>query len=85
VSLLRVAARRRDACDDCNDCFAVCPEPQVIRQPLKDGGASPVVLSSQCTNCGRCIDVCSKEVFVFGSRFSKPIADATGAASAAPE
>ena len=85
VSLLRVAARRRDACDDCNDCFAVCPEPQIIRQPLKDTTASPVVLSSQCTNCGRCIDVCSQEVFAFGSRFSKSTADPTGAVSAASD
>lgn len=68
ASRLRVAALRRDACDDCNDCYAVCPEPQVIRMPLKDAAASPVVLSGLCTNCGRCIDVCSKDVFAFGGR-----------------
>jgi ferredoxin-type protein NapH len=68
ASLLRVAAVRRAACDDCNDCYAVCPEPQVIRAPLKNAAASPVVLSQLCTNCGRCIDVCSKDVFAFGGR-----------------
>jgi ferredoxin-type protein NapH len=26
--------------------------------------------SPNCTNCGRCIDVCSKDVFRFGSRFN---------------
>ncbi|MGE5466956.1 MAG: quinol dehydrogenase ferredoxin subunit NapH [Ignavibacteria bacterium] len=84
ASLLRVAAVRRAACDDCNDCYTVCPEPQVIRAPLKNAAASPVILSSLCTNCGRCIDVCTKEVFAFGGR-SAAVADNTGVAPAAPE
>lgn len=71
-SLLRIRATNRTACNDCMDCFAVCPEPQVIREPLK-GRDSDVVLSSQCTNCGRCIDVCSEQVFQFGSRFNKKV------------
>jgi ferredoxin-type protein NapH len=72
-SLLRVSAARRAQCNDCMDCYAVCPEPQVIRPALKGAGrgASPVILSPNCTNCGRCIDVCSKDVFVFGTRFRK--------------
>lgn len=70
VSLVRPVALRRAACNDCMDCFAVCPEPQVIRPALKGiGGAGPVILAANCTNCGRCIDVCSKEVFAFGTRF----------------
>ena len=85
MSPLRVAARQRNACDDCNDCFVVCPEPQVIRLPLKDGTASPVILSSQCTNCGRCIDVCTKQVFAFGSRFARTIPIQTGAIGTVPE
>jgi len=35
---VRVAAPNRKACDDCMDCFAVCPEPQVIRPALKQVG-----------------------------------------------
>lgn len=71
VSLLRVRADRRAACDDCMDCFAVCPEPQVIKPALKgaDKGLGPVILAGECTNCGRCIDVCGKDVFNFGLRF----------------
>lgn len=70
-SLVRVRADARDQCDDCMDCFTVCPEQQVIRPALKgaDKGIDPVITSANCTNCGRCIDVCSKEVFRFGSRF----------------
>jgi ferredoxin-type protein NapH len=71
-SVLRVAAKNRSACNDCADCYAVCPEPLILKAPLKGGpsGASPIVLSPNCTNCGRCIDVCSKDVFSFSSRFN---------------
>ena len=54
------------------DCFVVCPEHQVINPALKEipTGAGPVILSSQCTNCGRCIDVCAENVFQFDLRFN---------------
>jgi ferredoxin-type protein NapH len=72
TSPLRVKASRRQACYDCMDCYAVCPEPQVIKPALKGHkrGQGPVILSSDCTNCGRCIDICSVNVFEFGSRFA---------------
>lgn len=80
VSVLRVQLPKREACTNCLDCFAVCPEQQVIRAPLKGAhGTPPIILDAQCTNCGRCIDVCSKEVFAFGPRFSIPIATAPAA------
>jgi len=80
-SPLRIVAVRREQCSDCADCYAVCPEPLVIKPALKgaDDGIGPVILSPHCTNCGRCIDVCSKHVFAFGARFPnrrKPLADA---------
>ncbi|MCX7897136.1 MAG: quinol dehydrogenase ferredoxin subunit NapH [Rhodocyclaceae bacterium] len=66
---LRITLPARENCNDCMDCFAVCPEQQVIRPALKSiDGAPPVILDAQCTNCGRCIDVCSKRVFAFGGR-----------------
>jgi len=72
ASLMRVNAAQRAACNDCMDCFVVCPEPQVIKPALKGGakGCGPVITSAACTNCGRCIDVCSKDVFGFGLRFN---------------
>jgi ferredoxin-type protein NapH len=72
-SPLRVSAAKREACNDCMDCFAVCPEPQVIRPALKGAkqNVGPAILSPNCTNCGRCIDVCSKSVFRFGLRSAK--------------
>jgi len=71
-SVVRVTANQRAACNDCLDCFTVCPEQQVIKLPLKGAkkGASPIILSGNCTNCGRCIDVCSKDVFSLSTRFS---------------
>lgn len=82
-SVLRISAAGRARCDDCMDCFAVCPEPQVIRPALKgeSAGTGPTIMSGNCTNCGRCIDVCSKDVFHFDHRFhnstSNPIAQKT--------
>jgi len=77
-SPVRVSAPQRSACNDCMDCFEVCPEPQVIRPALKgeEKGVGPVILAANCTNCGRCIDVCSKEVFSFGLRFNNPASPA---------
>ncbi|HZX31886.1 MAG TPA: quinol dehydrogenase ferredoxin subunit NapH [Rhodocyclaceae bacterium] len=71
-ALLRVAAPRREACNDCMDCFAVCPEPHVIRPALKQAGQeSPVIYSSDCTTCGRCIDVCGQQVFKLTHRLDQ--------------
>ncbi|SIO30204.1 quinol dehydrogenase ferredoxin subunit NapH [Vannielia litorea] len=73
-SLLRVTARKRTACDDCMDCFAVCPENQVISPALRGKGEdTPLILSPDCTNCGRCIDVCSVDVFAFTHRFDHAV------------
>lgn len=69
-SLLRVSAVKRADCDDCMDCFAVCPEMQVITPALRgQTDDSPIILSPDCTNCGRCIDVCAMDVFEFTHRF----------------
>ncbi|WP_089723891.1 quinol dehydrogenase ferredoxin subunit NapH [Candidatus Thiosymbion oneisti] len=71
-SIIRVCATARDRCDDCMDCFGVCPEPQVIKPALKGAaaGVGPVILDRNCTNCGRCIETCPQGVFRFGTRMS---------------
>jgi ferredoxin-type protein NapH len=71
AALLRVSAVRRSQCNDCSDCYAICPEPQIIKPALKGRGPAetPVILAGTCSNCGRCIDVCSKNVFSFTTRF----------------
>ncbi len=84
-SLVRVRADRRAQCNDCGDCYDVCPEPPVILPALKgaEKGLGPVILDVACTNCGRCIDVCSREVFVFGTRLRNAVPLADGEDSAA--
>ncbi len=75
-SLMRVSASARSACDDCMDCYAVCPENQVISPALKGKpGSSQLILAPDCTNCGRCIDVCAQDVFHFTHRFDERVAE----------
>lgn len=69
--IIRVKVIDRQRCDNCMDCYNVCPEPQVLRSPLhgkKD--ESQLVLSKDCISCGRCLDVCAENVFKFSTRFN---------------
>ena len=70
-SVVRVSAKKRHLCDECGDCFVTCPEPHVISPALygAKSGVGPVILSEDCTNCGRCIDNCHLDVFVVSTRF----------------
>lgn len=81
VSPLHVSAENRSACNDCMDCFAVCPEPQVITQPLRGAakGVGPLINDVDCSKCGRCIDVCGKDVFRFRITLANRAADAADA------
>jgi ferredoxin-type protein NapH len=71
LAVPRVVAARRADCNDCMDCYTACPEPQVITPALKSAspGGRPAILSPNCTTCGRCIEVCGRNVFEFGTRF----------------
>jgi ferredoxin-type protein NapH len=72
AGLIRVSAVDRVRCNDCADCYAVCPEQHILKPALKGAAdSSPIIFSPNCTNCGRCIDVCSEDVFCFTSRFDK--------------
>lgn len=68
-SLFRFAATRRAACDNCGDCYRVCPEPHVLAAPLRATlGAGPVIRAGDCTLCGACAEICPKDVFALGVR-----------------
>ena len=47
-------------------CIEICPEPQVL--PMV-GKASALVKSGECTNCGRCVEVCNDNAMKFGIGF----------------
>lgn len=71
-AVLRVSAQGSSRCHDCGDCYAVCPEAHVIMPALKArDGHGPVITNEACTNCGRCVDVCSTHVFRFTHRWDK--------------
>jgi len=70
ISLVKVNAINRDDCDNCMDCYHVCPEPHVLKPVLKGKTVSSIIEPSECNNCGRCIDVCAKKVFKFSSKFA---------------
>ncbi len=68
VATVKVTSPNRAQCDDCMECFEVCPEPKILPPALKQGmrqGHPPVVDAMTCTRCGRCVDICSKDVFAF--------------------
>jgi ferredoxin-type protein NapH len=68
-NLIKINAIDREKCDDCMDCYQVCPEPQMLKPVLKNETKSTLINDSACTNCGRCIDVCEPKVFKIGWRF----------------
>ncbi len=68
---LSINANNIVACDDCMDCYKACPEPYVLRPLIQNKlefvgkSISPCVGFSDCTRCGRCIDVCPENVFTY--------------------
>ena len=67
---LAVAATGRARCDRCMDCFHVCPEPHVLREPVLNDNSPQQIASRDCMVCGRCVDVCSEDVFTITIRWS---------------
>jgi len=63
-SLIRVT-HDEEACTLCMKCKVVCPESQVLHMIGKE---SIPVLSGECTNCARCIEVCDDDALGFSIR-----------------
>jgi ferredoxin-type protein NapH len=64
ASLIRVK-HDHVACTACMKCKVVCPENQVLHMIDKE---SISVTDGECTNCGRCIDVCDDDALGFSIR-----------------
>lgn len=70
-SRLYISAPQISACDDCMDCYKVCPESHVLKPLIQNKktyiaqSITPSVGLSDCTRCGRCIDVCPERVFSY--------------------
>ncbi len=52
-------------CTKCMECKVVCPESDVLSIISKNSG---YITDMECTNCGRCVDVCNDEALHFGIR-----------------
>ncbi len=63
-SLIRVR-HSEEKCTLCMKCKTVCPEHQVLYMVGKE---SIQVLSGECTNCGRCVEVCEDDALNFSIR-----------------
>lgn len=63
-SLIRVQ-HYEENCTLCMKCKTVCPERQVLHMIGKE---SLPVLSGECTNCARCIEVCDDDALGFSIR-----------------
>ena len=63
-SLIRVH-HQEENCTLCMKCKIVCPEHQVLHMVGKE---SLSVLSGECTNCARCIEVCDDDALGFSIR-----------------
>ncbi|CAD7289172.1 quinol dehydrogenase ferredoxin subunit NapH [Campylobacter suis] len=63
-SLIRIE-HNSDNCTKCMKCKLICPENQVLGIIGKQNG---FVTSSECTSCGRCIDVCNDDALKFNIR-----------------
>ncbi|MDD5158256.1 quinol dehydrogenase ferredoxin subunit NapH [Sulfurimonas sp.] len=64
LSLIRVH-HNEENCTLCMKCKVVCPEQQVLYMIGKE---SIPVLSGECTNCARCIEVCDDDALGFSIR-----------------
>jgi len=63
-SIIRVK-HDHEACTACMKCKVVCPENQVLHMIDKE---SISVTDGECTNCGRCVDVCDDDALEFSIR-----------------
>lgn len=66
-SLFRVW-HRVENCTECMECKLVCPEKQVLNIIAKKSG---YITKGECTNCGRCIEVCNDNALKFSFRLKK--------------
>ncbi len=64
LSIIRVK-HDQARCTLCMKCKDICPEKPVLSIIGKESGA---ILYGECTNCGRCVEVCDDDALGFGVR-----------------
>jgi ferredoxin-type protein NapH len=67
VSLLKIKADK-SRCNKCGLCTAVCHVPEALAPVFAKETKAVYIVSTDCTLCGRCMDVCSENVLTFSNR-----------------
>jgi ferredoxin-type protein NapH len=67
VSLLKIKADK-SRCNKCGVCTAVCHVPEALAPVFAKEEKAIYIVSTDCTLCGRCMDVCSENALTFSNR-----------------
>lgn len=71
VSLIRIQADITK-CDKCGACTPECHVPEALKVVFaKDAQPTVFITSTDCTMCGKCMDVCDRQVFSYSHRLKK--------------
>ncbi|MCL2873184.1 MAG: NapH/MauN family ferredoxin-type protein [Betaproteobacteria bacterium] len=67
ISLLRLKADK-SRCNQCGACVVACHVPKALAPVFDKDEKKVTIASTDCTLCGRCIDVCNENVLHFSNR-----------------
>jgi len=67
MALLKIKVDK-SRCNDCGACTAVCHVPKALAPVFSKDEKAIYMTSTDCTLCGRCIDVCDENALTFFNR-----------------
>ncbi|MDR0769684.1 MAG: NapH/MauN family ferredoxin-type protein [Burkholderiales bacterium] len=67
VSLLKIKADKA-RCNKCGVCTVVCHVPEALAPVFGKDEKAVYIMSTDCTLCGRCMDVCGEDALAFSNR-----------------
>lgn len=70
AALIRLRADQT-RCDQCGKCVAACHAPEALKPVFTKEGKKVFLMSSDCTLCAKCMDVCDRDVFEYAHRLSR--------------
>lgn len=71
ASLIRLQAET-SKCDKCGACTPECHVPEALKVVFaKDSPSVVSITSTDCTLCGKCLDVCDRKVFSYSHRLKR--------------
>ncbi|MDR0250571.1 MAG: NapH/MauN family ferredoxin-type protein [Burkholderiales bacterium] len=67
IALLKLKVNK-PRCNNCGACTAVCHVPKALAPVFSKDEKAIYIVSTDCTLCGRCIDVCDEDALTFTNR-----------------